>query len=126
VGDSSYIAEALLEDVSLLAKEQIVAPDVVVYEVANAIWKQEHLMQHLKDGKLYTAIFHGLIESGKIEVILPNENLMQDSYLVAKQNGITVYDAVFIALALQLDLSLKTLDNIQARVFKSESNKRAK
>ena len=117
--------EALLEDMSLLANEQIVAPDVVVYEVANAIWKQEHLMKDLEDGKQYIAIFHGLIESGKIAVLAPNENLMQDSYLVAKQNSITVYDAVFVALALQLNLSLKTLDKAQARAFKAESNKRA-
>jgi predicted nucleic acid-binding protein len=51
---------------------------------------------------------------------------MHDSYLVAKQNSITVCDAVFIALALQLDLPLKTFDKTQARAFKSESNKRVK
>jgi predicted nucleic acid-binding protein len=50
---------------------------------------------------------------------------MQDSYLVAKQNSITIYDDVFVALSLQLDLSLKTLDKAQTRAFKSESNKRA-
>jgi len=110
---------------SLLANEQIVAPDVVVYEVANAIWKQEHLLKDLEDGKQYIAIFHGLIESGKIAVLPPNESLMQDSYLVAKQNSITIYDDVFVALSLQLDLSLKTLDKAQTRAFKSESNKRA-
>ncbi len=117
--------EALLEDKSLLANEQIVAPDMVVYEVANAVWKQEHLMKDLEDGKQYIAIFHGLIESGKITVLPPNESLMQNSYLVAKQNSITVYDAVFVALALQLGLSLKTLDKTQTRAFKAESDKRA-
>jgi hypothetical protein len=44
--------ETLLEDMSLLTKGQIVAPDVAVYEVVNAIWKQEHLMKHLEEGKL--------------------------------------------------------------------------
>jgi predicted nucleic acid-binding protein len=125
VGDSSYIVEALLEDMTLLANEQIVAPDIVVYEVANAIGKHEHLMKDLDNGRQYIAIFHGLMESGKIAVLAPNENLMQDSYVISKQNSITVYDAVFIALALQFNLSLKTFDKVQIRAFKKESNKRA-
>lgn len=109
----------------MLENEQIIAPDMVVYEVANAIWKQEHLMKNLEDGKQYITIFHGLIESGNITVLPPNESLMQDSYLIAKQNSITVYDAVFVVLALQLNVSLKTLDKVQTRVFRTEKNKRA-
>ena len=109
----------------MLGNEQIVAPDMVVYEVANAIWKQEHLLKNLENGEEYIAIFHGLLESGKIAVLPPNEDLIQYSYLLAKQNSITVYDAVFVALAVQLELSLKTLDKAQTRVFKLENNKKA-
>lgn len=116
--------EALLQDASLLSNVQIVAPDMVVYEVANAIWKQEYLLKNLENGKEYIAIFHGLLDSEKIAVMPPNEDLIQHSYLLAKQNSITIYDAVFVALALQLDLPLKTLDKAQTRAFKLESNRK--
>ena len=107
VGDSSYIVEALLENQSLLANEQIVAPDVAVYEVANAVWKRENLLKNLKNGLQYIAIFFGFIESGKIVVLPSNENLMQESYKIAKRSGITLYDAVFVALALEFGLTSK-------------------
>lgn len=94
--------EALLQAARLLSNEQFFAPDMVVYEVANAIWKQERLLKNLENGKEYIAIFHGLIASGKIVVVPPNEDLIQQSYMLAKQNSITVYDAVFVALAVQL------------------------
>jgi predicted nucleic acid-binding protein len=106
--------------VNLLVNEQIVTPDIAVYEVVNAIWKQEKLLKKVDNGKQYIAIFHGLIDSGKITVLPPNESLMQSSFLLAKQNNIRIYDAVFIALALQLNLSLKTLDMAQSRAFDSE------
>jgi predicted nucleic acid-binding protein len=106
----------------LLANEQIVAPDVAVYEVANAVWKRENLLKNLKNGLQYIAIFFGFIESGKIAVLPLNENLSQESYKIAERGGITLYDAVFVALALELGLPLKTFDKAQIRAFKSESH----
>jgi predicted nucleic acid-binding protein len=69
-----------------------VAPELVVYEVTNAIWKHEHLLKDLENGKLYVSIFYGLLEAGKIKILTPNEELMQKSYLIAKSQGITIYD----------------------------------
>ena len=106
----------------MLANEQIVAPDVAVYEVANAVWKRENLLKNLENGLQYIAIFFGFIESGKIAVVHSNENLMQESYKIAKRSGITFYDAVFVALALEIGLPLKTFDNAQIRAFKSVSH----
>ena len=122
VGDSSYIVEALLENQSLLADEQIVTPDVAVYEVANAVWKRENLLKNLENGLQYIVIFFGFIESGKIAILPSNENLLQASYKIAKRNSITLYDAVFIALALEFGLPLKTFDKAQIRAFNSESH----
>ncbi len=122
VGDSSYIVEALLENQSLFTNEQIVAPDVAVYEVANAVWKRENLLKNLENGLQYVDIFFGFIESGKIMVLPSNETLMHESYKIAKRSGITLYDAVFIALALEFGLPLKTFDKAQIRAFKSESH----
>jgi predicted nucleic acid-binding protein len=123
VCDSSYLVKAILEDESLIRGEQFVAPDIIIFEVANVIWKHECLIRNLDDGTPYLTSLYDLIKSGKINVLSPNETLMQKSYLIAKQNSITIYDAVFIALALQLGVSMKTLDKAQIRAFKLESNK---
>jgi len=104
----------------LLSDDQIVAPELVVYEVTNAIWKHENLLKDLENGKPYLSIFYGLMEAGVITILSPNEHLMKQSYSVAKRNGITVYDAVFVALANKLSLDLKTFDKVQTKVLNSE------
>ena len=37
------------------------------------------------------------------------------AYSIARRNGITIYDAIFICLAIDLGMNLKTFDKIQAR-----------
>jgi predicted nucleic acid-binding protein len=96
-----------------------------MYEVANSIWKHENILKDLENGKPYLSILYGLIEAGKIIVLSPNESLMQESYLTAKRNGITIYDAIFVSLAIKLGLTLQSFDNVQTRAFKSENNKRS-
>lgn len=100
------------------------APELVAYEVTNAIWKHEHLLKDLENGKPYISIFYGLIEAGKIKILTPNEELMQESYSIAKRQGITVYDAVFVSLAIKLELILKSYDRVQIRALKSENSSR--
>jgi predicted nucleic acid-binding protein len=115
--------EGLLINKELLAEDTIVAPELVLYEVANSIWKHEHLLKDLENGKPYLSIFYGLIASGKITVLSPNENLMQESYSIAKRNNITIYDAIFVSLTIKLGLTLKTFDKIQRRTLESEREK---
>ena len=97
-------------------------PDVAIYEVANAVWKRENLLKNLENGLQFIAIFFGLMESGKIVVLPSNENMLRESYGIAKRRSITLYDAVFIALALELGFPLKSFDKAQIRAFKSETN----
>ncbi len=97
------------------------APEIVAYEVTNAIWKHEHLLKDLENGKLYVSIFYGLVEAGKIKILTANEELMQKSYLIAKRQGITIYDAVFVLLAIKLGLPLKSYDRVQIRALESEN-----
>ena len=118
VADSSYVVEGLLKNKNMLAEDNMVAPDLVLYEVANALWKHEHILKDLENGKPYLSIFYDLIAVGKITVIFPSESLMHKSYTIAKENGITIYDALFISLAIELGIKLRTLDTAQERVFK--------
>jgi predicted nucleic acid-binding protein len=98
-----------------------VAPELVIYEVANAIWKHEHLLKDLENGKPYLSIFFGLIDAGQITVLSPSEELIQESYAIAQRNKITLNDAVFIALATKLKLTLRSYDRAQIRAFKTEN-----
>lgn len=67
-----------------------------------------------------------MIDSGKIAVIYPNANLLLESYLIAKRNGITIYDSIYISLAIKLGLSLETLDKKQREIFKNEEKRQPK
>ena len=113
--------EGLLKSKALFTKDRIVAPELVLYEVTNSVWKHEHLLKDLEDGKPYLSIFYGLINSGKIVIISPSEALMQESYSIAKRNDMTIYDAVFVSMAIKLDLALKTFDKVQIRALASET-----
>ena len=99
------------------------APELVAYEVTNAIWKHEHLLKDLENGKPYISIFYGLVETGKIKILTPNEELMQKSHLIAKRQRITIYDAVFVSLAIKLELPLKSYDKIQIQALESENSR---
>jgi predicted nucleic acid-binding protein len=100
-----------------------VAPELVAYEVTNAIWKHEHLLKDVENGKQYVSIFYGLMEAGKIKTLIPNEELMQESYSIAKRQGITLYDAVFVSLAIKLGLTLKSYDKVQIRALRAENSR---
>ena len=116
--------ELLLRKNELLSEDSIIAPDFMVYEVANALWRHEHLLKDLADGKPHISALWGLIDSGKIAIISPNERLTIIAYSMARRKGITIYDAIFICLAIDLGITLKTFDKIQARALESERDKR--
>jgi predicted nucleic acid-binding protein len=101
-----------------------VAPELVVYEVTNAIWKHEYLLKDLENGEQYVSIFYELIEAEKIKILTPTEELMKESYSIAKRQEITLYDAVFVSLAIKLELTLKSYDKIQIRALESENSRR--
>jgi len=120
VGDSSFIVEGLLKRKSLLEEDQILVPELALYETANAIWKHEHVLKDLKNGSAYLSVLYGLIDAGAILVLSPNEQLMEKTYLIAGRHRISVYDSVFVSLALELGIGLKTFDSTQMRVMRSE------
>jgi len=94
---------------------------LAVYEVANAVWKHEHILKDLESGKPYLSIFFGLIEAGRIIILSPHEDLIQESYLMTAKHRITVYDAIYVSLAIKLGLTLKSYDKTQLRTLNSEN-----
>jgi predicted nucleic acid-binding protein len=117
VADSSFIVEGLLKKKELLEEDFLITVDLAVYEVVNAIWRHQFLLKDLDDGPSYVSILYGLIESGRIRIIRPAPELMQKGYSLAGENRRSVYDTIFVALAIELAYELATLDKRQAELF---------
>ena len=120
VADSSYMVEGLLRRKELLEEDILITIDLALYEVANAIWKHQFLIKDLDDGNPYVSILYGLIDSGRIRVIRPEEELMKRGYSLAAKSRRSIYDAMFIALALELTSDLATFDKSQAELLQKE------
>jgi len=121
VADSSYLFEGILRDTRLIENETFVTPDLAVYEVANALWKHETLIRDVKNSSPYLAILVELIENRNVELIRPDRKLLDETYALSPKHKMPIYDAVFVALALELDLELKTFDQIQAKAYSRET-----
>jgi predicted nucleic acid-binding protein len=85
--------------------------------VANAIFKQEHLLHELKGGQKYIDLLFELIESEALQVIRSSQSLMRSAYELAEKHNDVVYDCVFVVLALRLGVELKTHDGRQERIM---------
>ncbi len=119
VADSSYIIYGLLCDRSLFNDETIMAPNFALYEVANTIWKNQTLFAKIQDGILFLQTLFELVSARAIQFVILEEKTLSKAYELAVQAKITFYDAVFIALAIELGIELKTLDKEQSRLFTS-------
>ncbi len=113
VADSSYIVEGILKDSSLLEDQEIITPELAFYEVANAIWKHEIILKDIKNGRPFLNIFIELIQTQTIRLIRPNKKIIKKAYTLASNKNITFYDTIFVALAQDLGLELKTFDKPQ-------------
>lgn len=117
VADSSYLVDGLLKDASLLEQASIVAPDIALYEVINAIWKHAAVLKDVKDGTPYLQRMFELTSSRAIEFIKPNESMVTSAYKLALEKRCTFYDAIFVTVALALGVELKTFDEAQRRLL---------
>ena len=120
VADSSYIVEGLLRRKELLEEDILITVDLALYETVNAVWKHQFLLKDLNDGVPYVSILYGLVDSGRIRVIRPGEELMKRGYSLAAKSRRSIYDAIFIALALEFTSELGTFDKRQAEQLQKE------
>ena len=79
------------------------------------------MLKDLENGLLYLSILYELVESGKIRLMPPNLELTRKAYDLSVSNSIYVYDAIFIALALEAGLELKTFDEEQAKIMQDKA-----
>ncbi len=118
--DSSALAAFLLreEGWKKLAKhlKLCVSVDLAVKEVANAIWKACIVRGFLTQKQALEALNLLTALIGKNLLLKPEEEYLEEAFKTALKTGLTVYDSLYIALALREKIPLLTLDKQQGKV----------
>ncbi|MDG7007273.1 MAG: type II toxin-antitoxin system VapC family toxin [Nitrososphaerota archaeon] len=119
------MVEGLLNGQDEFASERFLAPDLIVHEVANTLFVQHRVLHTIPDGLPYVERLFRAIETGSLILVPVTEDLAVAAYKIASGNAAAVYDCVFIALALQREMQLKTRDRKQAEILELERRKRS-
>lgn len=87
-----------------------ISVDLAVKEASNAVWK-DYALRKLIKYDMALALFKVLNRLVGVNVILePEEKYIGEAFRIALERNITVYDALYIALAKSRKLPLLTLD----------------
>ena len=96
----------------LATAHQYLSPDLLFPEVGNVIWKKVRRGELTADAGQRLAAD---ISSIAVETV-PTRGLMIDAHAVAITTGLTVYDAMYLALAVRLKTELITADDRLGRL----------
>ena len=90
----------------LHGRHRYFAPDLLFAETANTIWKK------IRRGELTPERGRRLVaDIGRIAVeSVPSRMLVEDALALASASGRTVYDSMYLALAVRLDTRMITAD----------------
>ena len=114
VVDASVIVKWLVPEIHSEAARRLLslsheyfAPDLLFAETANAIWKK------IRRGELTAAHGEQLVKDiGQIAIeTVPCRVLAEDAHALANATGRTVYDALYLALAVRLKTRMITADD---------------
>jgi len=123
--DASALAKYVLaeegwEEVKALLAEGAVSVDHVVKEVANALWRKARVLKLEDEGvaRRRLRLLSRLIEGGVVKLV-SELDYVDRAFEIALEHGVTVYDALYIALALEEGLPLVTCDERQYKASRS-------
>ncbi len=88
----------------------------IVKEVTNAIWKASHLrgIITIQEAKKALELLKRMIN--KNIFLLPELNYLDLAFDISMKHGLTIYDSLYIALAISERKPLLTLDDEQRKV----------
>jgi len=120
VVDASALAKYILKEhnwrnIRKVLEEEAISLDHVVKEVANAIWKRSVVLNQEPPDVARTRL--QLLKRLVNEAVVGIENELEyldKAFEIAVENGITVYDALYIAQAIAHNAELLTSDKKQA------------
>ena len=94
------------EALALRARGRLVAPDLLVSECANILWKKTQRKELSRDQAILAA---QLLQGAEIE-LLPTRSLFERSTRIAIDLNHSAYDCAYLALALENDCRFVTAD----------------
>jgi len=113
VVDASIATKWVVEEdgtpaaVALLQRAKLAAPELLVAECANILWKKVRRGELLKDEAMLAA---RLLERADIE-ILPTRSLLEPATRIAVELDHPAYDCVYLALAISKGWRFVTADD---------------
>ncbi len=93
--------------------EGVVTLDLAIKELSNALWKKVRRAEMSID--IARSILEDLIANKAIP-IESEDKYLDKAFEIAVEHGLTVYDSLFIAMALKRSLDLITCDENQASI----------
>jgi predicted nucleic acid-binding protein len=92
---------------TLKEADEVLAPDLLVCEVTNTIWKY-HRFGNLDLSSCDLAIDFGL---GLVDALVSSKELYREAFLLARTARKPAYDMFYLALCRREDATLLTLDD---------------
>ncbi|QUH22605.1 type II toxin-antitoxin system VapC family toxin [Methanobacterium alkalithermotolerans] len=118
--DSSIIAAVFFQEKSSSKAEQIVSSselitlDLAMAEVSNVAWKRIKIFQD--DPEIIYEALKNSVEFIKTACqVIRTEELIEDSFSIALNKNVTIYDALFLAASQKINVPLLTLDKRLAK-----------
>ena len=101
---SEYAAAVLLR----LERETMLVPALFALEVANALVMGER-RKRLRQAEIqrFVELLEGL---SKVQDVQPRSVMMNAALAIAREHGLSAYDAAYLELAIRTDAPLATLD----------------
>jgi len=93
-----------------------ISVDYVVVEVSNVVWRTAYLRRLISAEDALKAFSVLMQLVGRNIVLHPGVKYLQKALEISLRRGVTVYDALYIALALEEKKPLLTLDERQREV----------
>ncbi len=122
--DASILAAFILKEAGWeeLAKFLVrsITPSLAIMEVANAVWKQVALKNAMSVTEARQALKILKSMLGVNITVYTSHDVIEDAFDIAVRRNITIYDAIYIALARNTGSTLVTLDQKQAEAATAE------
>jgi predicted nucleic acid-binding protein len=103
--------EGTEDALALRTRAELIAPDLIIAECANILWKK---VQRGELSQTEALIAGRLLQKANVE-ILTTRNLLEAATRLAIELGHPAYDCIYLALAIQSDCRFGTADKAFVR-----------
>ncbi len=113
---TDFVYETVRE--AILRGEELSVPDIALSEALNALWKHHRLLGEI-DEQAYREGAEDLLRLWRTFTPYKTEELALEACEIASSMGITIYDALYLALARRLESRLLTFDKRMLKVARA-------